>query len=202
MKLAAPAPGRSRSGLLLERLGSRQTMLLRGLRVTTPVQTVADVLLAEDRGTAVSVLDSALHQRVLGGVGGVRQLFSRRTGAPRARGLLGEGDGRAESPLVSRNRLVCSDAGMPPEVLQCPLTDPETGVRYRVDLGWPSRGVGVEADGAAVHGTPRAVHEDRHRQNALLTAYPGLMLLRFTWQDAFRPERFLGSLRRALFGPV
>lgn len=200
LHVASPTPGRLRETVVPHRLGNRRTTRVRGLRVTTVAQTVADALLACDRMTAVSVLDSALHRRLL--PGGVKEtvgrLIAERTGAPRARRLMPQGDGRAESPLETRNRLLCTDAGMPPETLQWPLTDPDTGRRYRVDLGWPSRGVGVEADGAAVHGGPRAVYEDRDRQNALTAAYPGLVLLRFTWRDVRRPERFLAALRRAL----
>ncbi|MCT2589540.1 hypothetical protein LHJ74_06315 [Streptomyces sp. N2-109] len=173
-------------------------------------QTVADLLLTQDRMTGVSVLDSALRQGRLpgaansataGAAGGKRAvltLLRGRTGAPRARVWLAEGDGRAESPLETRHRLICTDAGMAPEVLQWRLADPHTGTRYRVDAGWPSRGIGVEADGEEVHSRPQAVYADRHRQNALLAAYPGLVLLRFTWQDALRPARFLDQLGQAL----
>lgn len=109
-----------------------------------------------------------------------------------------EADGRAESPLETRNRLVCTDHGMPPEILQWPLTHPQSGVRYRVDVGYPSRWVGVEADGRSVHDLPEAVHRDRMRQNALLSAFPGLVLLRFTWWDSHHPDRFVADLRQAL----
>lgn len=217
LHLAAPTPGRPRTGYVVSRLGRRETVSLRGIEVTTVPQTVADVLRTEDRMTAVSVLDSALHQDRLptgrtgrtgstgpdgpsgaDGPAAVETLLHRLPGARQARSLLAEGDRRAESPLETRSRLVCADAGMPPETLQWPLPDLTTGTRYRIDLGWPSRGVGVEADGRAVHGEPDALYADRRRQNALLAAHPGLVLLRFTWRDAVDPDRFLDTLRRAL----
>jgi hypothetical protein len=198
--VACPRPGPARRGVTVHRLGRRQTVWLRGMPVTTVAQSVADVLRAEDRATGVSVLDSALHQGLLpGGAADLEQALGGYPGGRRARGLLHQADGRAESPLETRGRLVCTDAGMPPEVLQWPLSD-ASGARYRIDLGWPSRGVGVEADGREVHSEPEALYADRHRQNALLATHRGLVLLRFTWRDAMEPRRFLTTLRQALGG--
>lgn len=197
--VACPKPGRPRRGVTLHRLGRRQTVWLRGMPVTTVAQSVADVLRTEDRATAVSVLDSALHHGLLpDGTGQVHHALRGYPGGERARSLMRESDGRAESPLETRGRLVCTDAGLPPEVLQWELADRQAGRRYRVDLGWPGRGVGVEADGRQVHDRPQALYADRHRQNALLSGYPGLVLLRFTWRDAMAPARFLAILRQAL----
>jgi hypothetical protein len=188
-------------GIVHHRLGRRETTSLGTLAVTTVAQTVADVLLSKKRMPAVSVLDSALHQRLLpGGLGHVEALLFGRTGVDRALRRMAEADGRAESPLETRNRLVCADHGMPPETLQWPLSDPRSGVRYRLDAGYPSRWVGVEADGRSVHDRQDALHADRARQNDLLSAYPELVILRFTWADSVRPERFLAALRRALTG--
>lgn len=153
--------------------------------------------------TAVSVLDSALHQGLLpGGPAELERLVIGRTGVDQALRRMAEADGRAESPLETRNRLICTDHGMPPETLQWPLPDPQSGTRYRLDAGYPSRWVGVEADGRDVHDRPGALHADRGRQNDLLSAYPGLVILRFTWADSVNPERFLGALRRALTRPA
>lgn len=196
--VASPKPHRPRDGVTLHRLGARRTVWLRGMPVTTVAQSVADMLRTADRATAVSVMDSALQQGLLpGGTDELHHMLRGYPGGERARGLLCQADGHAESPLETRGRLVCTDAGMPPEVLQWRLSD-ASGARYRIDLGWPSRGVGVEADGRAVHGEPEALYADRHRQNALLSAYPGLVLLRFTWRDSLEPDRFLVSLRQAL----
>jgi hypothetical protein len=197
--VACPHSARPRQGVTLHRLGRRRVVEWRGLPMTTVTQSVADVLRTEDRATAVSVLDSALHLGLLPG-GALNELYDALHGYPggaRARGLLKVADGRAESPLETRGRLVCTDARMPPEVLQWELRDAD-GVRRRVDLGWPGRGVGVEADGRTVHDLPEALYADRHRQNALLAAHPGLVLLRFTWRDTLEPDRFLETLRHTL----
>ncbi len=200
LHLACPGYRQPRGDLVFHKLGRRETTVLHGLEVTTLRQTLADVLLTEQPMVALSLLDSALHQHVLlpADLPALDTLLCGHTGVARARQLLHMGDGRAESPLESRNRLVCTDHGMPPEVLQWVLPDRASGVRYRLDAGYPTRWVAMEADGRSVHDQPRALHTDRQRQNALLSAYPGLVILRFTWQDSLRPGRFLASLRRAL----
>lgn len=198
MQLIGPKIQR-RPGLVVRARAAQHTTRLGGLAVTTAAQTVADLLLTLPRAHAVSVLDSALQQRLLpGGPADVEPLLARRHGGDRARLLMCEADGRAESPLETRHRLLCKDAGLPPGLLQWQLEDPISGKRFRIDAGWPSRMVGVEADGKEVHGQPRALYEDRHRQNCLLTAHPGLILLRFTWEDALRPAEFLRRLTQAL----
>lgn len=200
LHLACPGYRQPRGDLVFHKLGRRETTVLRGLEVTTLRQTLADVLLTEQPMVAVSLLESALHQRLLlpADLPALDTLLCGHAGVEQARQLLCRGDWRAESPLETRNRLVCADDGMPPEILQWVLPDPTSGVRYRLDAGYPTRWVAMEADGRSVHDQPLALHADRERQNALLSAYPGLVILRFAWQDSLRPGRFLAALRRAL----
>ncbi|WP_159025007.1 type IV toxin-antitoxin system AbiEi family antitoxin domain-containing protein [Streptomyces sp. CB01373] len=202
--LAAP-PGheiRSRPGIRVHRsaLPPSARMTLRGIPVTIPVRTCADLLLQLPRTEAVSVLDSALHQGLLSepDLLTIPPLLSGRPHAPRAREWLRLADGGAESPLETRVRLICLDGGLPPPVLQWRIRDPEQGRSYRIDLGWPAHLVGIEADGEAPHSTPQALYQDRHRQNRLTTLLPGLTLFRFTWSDTHHPPLILLPLRRAL----
>ncbi|WP_112465445.1 type IV toxin-antitoxin system AbiEi family antitoxin domain-containing protein [Streptomyces triticisoli] len=204
LHLAAP-PGheiRSRPGIRVHRsaLPPTSRTTLRGIPVTTPVRTCADLLLHLPRTEAVSVLDSALHQGLLTepDLRTIPPLLSGRPHARRAREWLRLADGRAESPLETRVRLICLDDGLPPPLLQWRIVDPAQGCSYRIDLGWPTHLVGVEADGKAPHGTPQALYQDRHRQNRLTTLLPGLTLLRFTWSDTHHPPLVLLPLRRAL----
>ncbi|WP_431046315.1 type IV toxin-antitoxin system AbiEi family antitoxin domain-containing protein [Streptomyces sp. P1-3] len=138
-------------------------MLLRGVALTTPARTCADLLLALPREEAVSALDSALHQRLLAEADRRTVLthLSGRPGAPRARTWVPLADARAESPLETRIRLICLDGGLPPPVLQWRIQDPQQGWRFRIDLGWPARLVGVEADGRSAHGALPALYQDR-----------------------------------------
>lgn len=94
-------------------------------------------------------------------------------------------DARAESPLETRARLACLDAGIPPDALQLVVLDPKGIHLGRIDLAWllpDGTWLFVEIDGADIHGTPQAVYRDRRRQNELASA-GGSRLLRFTAQD-------------------
>lgn len=154
------------------------------------------------REDAVSVLDSVLNTGRLdvAGLAQVRAATRRRRGAR----LLDEWwhlvDGRAQSPLETRARLVWTDAGVPPDDLQVAIRD-RTGRLLGIgDVGWRLRGgrwLLAELDGRDVHGTPDAVYADRHRQNALL-ATGAVDLVRFTHADVQRPIRLIAPIRAAL----
>ena len=193
---------RSRKGIRVQRTAvpHSERMLIRGIPLTNPARTCADLLLECPREEAVSLLDSALHQGLLGPSGrhAVMAHLSGRRGACRVRTWLDLADGRAESPLETRLRLVFLDGGLPQPLLQWPIRDPQLGREFRIDLGWPTKLVGVEADGTSVHGSPRAIYQDRHRQNRLAALLPGLSLLRFTWADTYTPDTILIPLRQAL----
>ena len=175
-------------------------MLIRGIPLTNPARTCADLLLELPRVEAVSTLDSALQLGLLGHAGchDVAAHLSGRHGAQQARDRLSLADGRAESPLETRVRLVCLDGGLPLPLLQWRIWDPQYGYTFRIDLGWPQQLVGVEADGKSPHALPQAVYKDRFRQNRLAALVPGLALFRFTWADTYSPDAILFPLRQAL----
>ncbi|MCX4387469.1 hypothetical protein OG777_11060 [Micromonospora peucetia] len=169
-----------------------------GLPVTTPLRTVADVILRADRYSAVCVLDSALNRQVVTESDLVRipALLVGRRGAVAARRHLAETDGRAQSPLETRTRLRCVDGGVPPDVLQLEVRDRDGYLLGIGDLGWRAARLIAEADGQAPHRTPTAVFEDRTRQNRLVNA--GWRILRFTWADTLRPDYIPHTIKAAL----
>ncbi|GAA3747254.1 type IV toxin-antitoxin system AbiEi family antitoxin domain-containing protein [Salinactinospora qingdaonensis] len=171
-----------------------------GLRMTTPGRTLRDVVLEVDRETAVSLMDSA---RNLGLVGDAE--FARlprgntgRRGNAASAAWWRLSDTRAQSPLETRVRLVCVDAGITPDGLQHPL--PLSGERTTLygDLWWDAGPLLVEADGAEPHSRPQTIVGDRHRQNALLNAYPHLKLRRFGWRDLDHPAAIVATITHAL----
>lgn len=173
-----------------------------GVRVTTPERTLRDSVLETDRETAVSLMDSAIN---LGLVGAERlpELQSANKGRKRQRCTAhwwGLADGRAQSPLETRIRLLCGDAGIPPDALQRPLALPG-GHTVFGDLWWDSGPLLVEADGAGSHAGPSGIFRDQHRQNALLAAHPGLKLLRFSWKDLSSPGAVVSTIAAALARP-
>lgn len=187
-------------GLLVRQLvipDSDQTTVA-GMRVTTPARTLADLALRLHRPDIVSMIDGALCQGRISedDLALIAAMVRRRRGAVRARRRLAEVDGRAASPLETRIRLICADAGVPPEALQYPITIGYGYVVAVADLAWPSRKLIVEVDGRMVHGLPEALHHDRRRQNVL--AGLGWTVLRFTWADLRRPGYVVAAVRHAL----
>jgi very-short-patch-repair endonuclease len=72
-----------------------------------------------------------------------------------------------------------------------------TGGRAYLDLGYRRQQVGIELDGRDVHAMPRALYNDRVRQNALTSL--GWTILRFTWTDVTRGrDSFVATVAAAL----
>jgi REase_MTES_1575/Transcriptional regulator, AbiEi antitoxin len=168
-----------------------------GIPATAPARTLADLVLGANRDDAVALMDGALHSGQVGDLEGASRAASGRHGSRRARSWWPLADGRAESPLESRLRLLLSDGGLPPPEVQWTVKDGAGRVVARLDLAWPQRRLDVEADGAAVHSDPTALYRDRHRQN--LVAGLGWTVLRFTWSDVERrPTAVIAAVAAAL----
>ncbi|MER7440078.1 type IV toxin-antitoxin system AbiEi family antitoxin domain-containing protein [Micromonospora avicenniae] len=169
-----------------------------GLPTTTPLRTVADVILRVDRYAAVAVLDSALNRELLiaDDLLAVPGMIRGRRGAVLARRHLAEADGRAQSPLETRVRLRCVDGRVPPDALQLAVCDDDGYLLGIGDLGWRAPRVIAEADGRGPHDNPGAIFADRRRQNRLVNA--GWTVLRFTWADTLRPDYIPWTVRQAI----
>jgi hypothetical protein len=100
-------------------------------------------------------------------------------------------------PTITRSELEAKflafvrESGLPP-------SSPNSWVLgYECDFVWPERGVVVEVDGIAVHGTRAAFHRDRARDRALQAA--GWRVIRVTWARLHRDAEALATdLRRIL----
>ena len=128
-----------------------------------------------------------------------RRAFGRR-GAEIAASWWKLADGRAESPLESRTRLIVTDADMPPDELQFPVRDKQGILLGYGDLAWRRRGrrtLILETDGREIHDRPEALYRDRHRANDFTTTGE-VDVLRSTWEDTIRPAYLLSMLRRNL----
>ena len=171
---------------------------LHGVAVTDAVQTMADLITRVGRYTAISLLDSALYGEHLSeaDLHLISAAIKGRRGAAVAHDYLAEANGLAQSPLETRVRLRCVDGGVPPERLQLPVLDEDGYLLAVGDLGWPSKKVIVEADGAGPHGSPEAIYRDRHRQNHLIER--GWLVLRFTWTDTRQPTYIPQQVKSAL----
>ncbi|MFF5176883.1 type IV toxin-antitoxin system AbiEi family antitoxin domain-containing protein [Micromonospora sp. NPDC000316] len=169
-----------------------------GVRTTSALRAVADVILRVDRYPAVSVLDSALNLNHLtpAQLALIPGLIQGRRGAVAARSHIAEADGRAQSPLETRTRLRCVDGRVPPDALQLEVRDDDGYLLGIGDLGWRGPRVIAEADGRDAHGTPEAAYADRRRQNRLVNA--GWTILRFTWRDTLAPDYIPHTVRQAI----
>lgn len=171
-------------------------------RIASPTDALALGVVQMCREDAVAVMDDLLHRRSV-----TADEFSRAHDLARGhRGVEATHpwwrlpDGRSESPLESRARLVCIDAGIPPDTLRLVVHGPDGERLGRVDLAWrlpDGTWLLVEIDGVEVHDAPAAVFRDRARQNALASA-GGSRLLRFTAKDLRdRMPKTLNTLLRA-----
>ncbi|HKO34053.1 MAG TPA: type IV toxin-antitoxin system AbiEi family antitoxin domain-containing protein [Candidatus Limnocylindria bacterium] len=169
-----------------------------GIPTTTPLRTVADLLLRLPRYHAICLLDSALNRKLITEeeFAHLPDLLRHRPGAVKARSRLTAVDGRARSPLETRVRLRCADGGVPPDQCGYLVRDELGNIFAEADMAWLRPKVIAEADGVAVHSLPEAVFTDRHRQNLLANA--GWLVLRFTWADTLRPGYIPDAVRQAL----
>ncbi|WP_150244425.1 hypothetical protein [Nocardiopsis quinghaiensis] len=170
-----------------------------GIRVTDPGRSLRDTLLRVDRDTAVCLMDSCLNQGLITDEDTERleRANRGRRGCVRVREWWPLADGRAQSALETRVRLVCTDGGLAPTELQRRFTDGHGRLIGIVDFWWEHLGLIGEADGIGPHSTPQALARDRERQNALQLWHPHVRVVRFTWQDLQRPEYILATVARA-----
>ncbi|MFD6275444.1 hypothetical protein ACFWFI_07705 [Streptomyces sp. NPDC060209] len=185
----------------------------RGLRATTPLRTLRDLLLSGPRDAALVAVDSALSPRVVGGIRRARLVTTdlltaacathptRRHRLPRAQGWLALADPQSGSPAETVARLRMHDAGLHP-LSQAELLTP-AGRRIRADFLFVREGVVVEIEGYAYHGGRGAHRRDLDRFNAL-SACPGVrLILRFPAVTVFRtPDRMISEIRAALASTV
>ncbi|MFW6641210.1 hypothetical protein ACOALZ_14350 [Nocardiopsis algeriensis] len=169
-----------------------------GIRVTVPDRTLRDALPALDRDTAVCLMDSALNRGLVvqEDIEAMNLAMRGRRGCADVREWWLMADGRAQSPLETRIRLVCVDGGLPPDELQHRFTDRGGRTVAVVDFWWEGARLIGEADGLGPHSTPQALARDRERQNELQMLYPDVQILRFTWEDLRRPAYILAMVAR------
>jgi hypothetical protein len=198
--------GRSTEHVVIRQvdLGDRH-VVRNGLRYTEPERALAQAVPTLDRRTAVAVLDSARHRRVVdaAGLARARELATGRRGSVRAAPWWDESVDGAESVLESLARLDCVDAGVPPDELQVKVFASDGTLLGRGDMGFrlaDGRLLVVEIDGAGVHSELAALFRDRSRQNDLI-ARGCVMVLRFTWKE-IREEGTVGGAVRAVVRPA
>ncbi|MGV9820320.1 hypothetical protein [Nocardia xishanensis] len=191
---------RSRTSRLVvhsDRIEPGDLDLIKGTVTTNAVRTAVDVARITDRLDALATLDSALRL----GISRTALLAESerhrgRRGYVQAAELIELADGRAESPMESRTRLRCIDAGLPRPV---PQVDVLTGNGpHRLDLGWPEWRIGLEYDNVVWHSGDAPTARDELRPE--LSA-DGWTVYYATASDVYlRPENFVEPIRCAMAG--
>lgn len=175
------------------RIDRRDVVVRHGVRVTRPERTLRDTALRTDRETAVSLMDSAVHQGLVHAdrLPVLAQQNSARPGGRRSHPWWPLSDGRSQNPLQTRIRLLCTDIGIPPDDLRHPLPL-LGGDRAYADLWWEEGPLAVEASSAPLR------REDCDRHKAILDAHPQIRLMRFGRRDLTEPEEAVKAIAGAL----
>jgi Protein of unknown function (DUF559) len=195
-------PARSRvsriSGVTVRRsdVGTGEKSTRRGLRVTAPLRTCADLGRRESLVEAVVVLDMATHARWVT----VQQLrlwaaaHAGYRGVHRLKRAIELVEPATESPMETRLRLLIVQAGLPEPKVQFPLYDGQGQFLGRPDLYYPLQRLAIEYDGT---GHRESLAADNRRQNRLIDA--GYRILRFTAGDLLNtPESVVRLVRASL----
>ncbi|KJE23868.1 protein of unknown function (DUF4095) [Frankia torreyi] len=183
-------------------LGAGEQVDLAGIPVTSPARTLADlVLAAPSREAAVTEMDAALHSGVVPNLRAAREAAAGRRGFRPTQDWWDLADGRAESALETRLRLLLADAGLAPPQLQWPVQDSGGQAIAKLDLAWPEHRLDVEADTYTTASSAEAFHLERLRGNLL--AARRWAVLRFSALDvAWYPERIVAAVDRFLASPT
>jgi len=201
--VAAPdAKISARSGVTLRRalLAPGEIVHVRGFPVTSPLRTVIDLASRRPLVEGVIAVDMALHAELvtMDELDAALRARVGKKGSVQLRQVLALADGKAESPMESRLRVLVQRSGLPPPESQVPLFDANGNFVARPDLYYPEHRLAIEFDGG-IHRDQLV--EDNRRQN-LMTAL-GVRLLRFTTADVFgRPESVVRQVANELGTPA
>lgn len=168
------------------------------VRVTTPARTAIDLARQGSYEEGVVVADAVLKDRQATRTELDRVLADCRNwpGARQATRVVRFADSGAESVLESLARLLFEKYGLPPPQTQVLVGD-EWGPIARVDFFWAEYGTVCEADGMLKYATPRALRDEKLRQERLVEG--GYEVVRITWDDVVnRPEETVRRVRAAL----
>ncbi|MEO6857264.1 MAG: DUF559 domain-containing protein [Solirubrobacteraceae bacterium] len=169
-----------------------------GIRVTTVARTLADLADVLPDRAVERALEQAVSMEILDGRALDDQL-ARHPRAPCLRRLTKRGPIAAptESDLEELFLAVCRRAGLPEPQRQHYIDPGDGAPMIRADFAWPAQRLIVETDSARHHGSARAFHGDRRRDQRLIAA--GWRVIRVTWRQLTeRPWEVVDLLRGLL----
>jgi very-short-patch-repair endonuclease len=173
---------RSRPGITIHRstLVVAEFGYVRGIPVTSPARTIADLAAVENIAQVEQLLIDGRQLRCVSD----RELFAvidrvpHRHGHGALRALLQDetDEGYSRSRAERRLRKLIRDAGLPRAIHNGPKVQ-----GFLIDAHWPALKVVVEVDGRKYHDHPWAFERDHYRDQVLVSA--GYAVLRVTWRQ-------------------
>jgi very-short-patch-repair endonuclease len=160
------------------RLAPADRIVHRGIPVTSPARTLADLAHLLDHDELTRALREAMFRRLYDPKA-IEDALTRRP-SKALKDLLTEAS-VTQSMMEDRFLTICHRHRLPQ-----PRTQHRIGAK-RYDFAWPQQRVVVETDSWLAHSTPYAFQADRSQTNALQLA--GWLVLRFTWADLTRRSR-------------
>ncbi|MGY3516552.1 DUF559 domain-containing protein [Micromonospora sp. PTRAS2] len=175
-----------------------EPVLVSGLPCVPAARCAVDLARTARRLDALPVLDAAVRAGAVCRDDLIEEVLAHRAlpGVRQARSLVPLVDGRAECRQESQLRLVLIDGGLPVPESQVWVLDGEGIRRFRLDLGYRERQIGIEYDGLS-HLNRDRLRYDRDRANWL--AAEGWTMRYFTDRDLYRrPAHIVATIRALL----
>jgi hypothetical protein len=176
-----------------------------GTPVTAPARTVVDTARRAPFTGSVVIADAALQAGLVDPAALVEAVerARRRPGVAQARRVVAFAQPGGHSVGESRSRVLLARAGLPPPVLQWPVTDGAGRHVGTTDFGWPDLGVVGEFDGMVKYGrllrpgqSPGdAVVAEKCREDRLRDE--GLRVVRWIWRELDDFDVVVARLLRA-----
>ena len=188
------------------RLRDDEVIEIDGVQVTDPVRTALDLARSLPHEAAVVVLDAALRLGLLSHDVLRTRLFDI-AGTPGSRSAARAvlfADGRSESVGESRSRVILHRWKLQPSTLQFEVRSADGDVIGRTDFAWEKHRLVGEFDGRVKYGrllqpgqdAGDAVFREKRREDAIRDE--GWGVIRWTWSDLHRPDRFAARVRRRI----
>ncbi|GAA3724935.1 hypothetical protein [Gordonia hankookensis] len=176
-----------------------------GVPVITAARAVVDVARTAPRIAAIAVGDAALHAGLCTAddLADELDLIDRMSGASRARRVVPEMNGLAESVLESRSRIELVDGGLPVPALQVNLYDSRGRWVARVDFYWEALRTVGECDGKSKYEGPDGqslMLYEKTRTDALVEL--GHRVVHWGWHDVDHPASLIARLDRTFRRPA
>jgi hypothetical protein len=188
------------------RLRDNEVVEIDGMQVTGPVRTALDLARSLPHEAAVVALDAALRLGLVAPETLRTRLFDI-AGTPGsrsgARAVL-FADGRSESVGESRSRVILHRWKLDPSSLQFEVCGGDGSMIGRTDFAWEQQRLVGEFDGRVKYGrllrpgeeAGDVVFREKRREDAIRDE--GWGVIRWTWSDLHRPDRFAARIRRRM----